>query len=113
MVNSLNPDFKSEADVEAVVEMAMSAIPALSEKQAEVLSTILVELTPNVTPDIVKESVEIAAEVSKGNILTSFFFNFEIRYFIFTLKLCFVRVIFAYLTFRSFMSKNHATKMLI
>jgi hypothetical protein len=67
MVNSLNPNFKSASDTEAVVEMAMSAIPALSDQQAQVLTTILFELTPNVTPEIVKESVEIATEITQGD----------------------------------------------
>jgi hypothetical protein len=73
MVNSLNPNFKSASDTEAVVEMAMSAIPALSDQQAQVLTTILFELTPNVTPEIVKESVEISTEITQGDFFRFWF----------------------------------------
>ena len=66
MVNALNEENKSPADVKAVMEMAKAAVPELTSQQAEIVTTVLVEISGNVTPDIVQETVEIAAEVKPG-----------------------------------------------
>ena len=76
MVNALSEDSKTSGNVHAVVEMAMAAIPSLSQQQAEIATTILVEISPNVTPDIVQETVEIVANVEPGFILSLFFILF-------------------------------------
>ena len=73
MVNALSEDSKTSGNVHAVVEMAMAAIPSLSQQQAEIATTILVEISPNVTPDIVQETVEIVANVEPGFKLSLFF----------------------------------------
>ena len=71
MVNALSEESKTtginfDADVKAVVEMAKAAIPELTPLQAEIVTTVLVEIAPNVTPEIVQETVEIAAGASPG-----------------------------------------------
>ncbi len=78
MVNALNEENKSPADVKAVMEMAKAAVPELTSQQAEIVTTVLVEISGNVTPDIVQETVEIAAEVTPG--LHSLLFKNTFKY---------------------------------
>ncbi len=66
MVNAFNEENKSPADVKAVMEMAKAAVPELTPQQAEIVTTVLVEISGIVTPEIVQETVEIAAEVTPG-----------------------------------------------
>lgn len=51
-----------------IVDAAMTAVPSLSHEEAEVLTTVLTEMSVTVTPEIVKETVEIIAGNNAGNI---------------------------------------------
>jgi len=61
LVNSADKESKP-----GIVDAAMSAVPSLSHEEAEVLTTVLTEMSVTVTPEIVKETVEIIAGSNSG-----------------------------------------------
>ena len=68
MVNSADKDSKP-----SITEAAMSAVPSLTHAEAEVLTTVLTEMSATVTPEIVQQTVEIIAGAPSGKKADHFF----------------------------------------